>query len=163
MNQFDPMRIRLMICVAVTTVVALAAARMHTDNGPGDVRYEPSPPAAVARMLEMGKASRAGMMYDLDSGDGRFVMAAARDFGVARAIGVEIDSGLVARSWANAEDAGLRGRQLRFGAIPEDGGEVGEVTFQGRPENETLRGTLRGGDERIQLRARREPSTGTAR
>lgn len=75
-----------------------------------DVRYEPSPPAVVNRMLEMVGAASADTLYDLGSGDGRIVIAAARDFGVERAIGVEIDEELVARSREKAREAGVAGR-----------------------------------------------------
>lgn len=278
MTRFDPSRTRLTIFAVLAVAVAVALGQVLSRMGKGDVRYEPSPPPVVERMLELGRAHDAEVMYDLGSGDGRFVIAAARDFGVDRAIGLEIDTELIARSRANAEEAGvtdqtrfvesdlfeydfsdadlvtlfllprlnvrlrprllavlepgtrvvshlhdmgdwrpdasarveghevhvwviparveglwrgqtgnrryelalqqlyqgvggmlkiddrhyvlvdarLRGSQLRFDAMPEGGSDMSEVAFEGRVENETLRGTLRVGEERIRLRARRD-------
>jgi len=56
--------------------------------------------------------SKDDVIYDLGSGDGRIVIAAARDFG-ARAVGIEIDPRLVAQSALSAERAGVAGR-VRF-------------------------------------------------
>ena len=109
MTRFDPLRVRFTILAVLTAATALAVARACS-GGSGDVRYEPSPPAVVERMLAMGRAGRATVMYDLGSGDGRLVVAAARDFGVERAVGVEIDPELIARSRDNAEQAGVAER-----------------------------------------------------
>ena len=49
------------------------------------------------------------VVYDLGSGDGRIVIAAARDFG-ARGVGIEIDPGLVAYSRELAQKAGVGDR-----------------------------------------------------
>ena len=46
------------------------------------------------------------VVYDLGSGDGRIVIAAARDFG-ARGVGIEIDPSLVAYSQEQARKAGF--------------------------------------------------------
>ena len=62
-----------------------------------DVPYVQTPHEVVAQMLRLAGVGRNDVVYDLGSGDGRLVIAAARDFG-ARAVGVEIDSKLVALS-----------------------------------------------------------------
>jgi SAM-dependent methyltransferase len=77
-----------------------------------DVPYEPSPPAVVKAMLELANVGRDDVVYDLGSGDGRIVIAAARDFG-ARAVGIDIDPKRIAESNANAQAAGVGGR-VRF-------------------------------------------------
>lgn len=78
-----------------------------------DVRYDPSPPAVVRAMLEIADVGAGDVLYDLGSGDGRIVIAAARDSDVARATGVEIDRELIAESRRNAERAGVADR-VRF-------------------------------------------------
>lgn len=84
-----------------------------TANQEPDVRYDPSPPAVVRAMLEIADAGPGDVLYDLGSGDGRIVIAAARDFDVARATGVEIDAELVAQSRRDARSAGVTDR-VRF-------------------------------------------------
>lgn len=70
--------------------------------------YIPTPDEIVGAMLELGGAGAGDVVYDLGSGDGRIVVAAAR-LG-ARAVGVEYDPQLVDRSWALADSAGVTGR-----------------------------------------------------
>jgi SAM-dependent methyltransferase len=74
-----------------------------------DVPYEPSPPEVVRAMLELGGVTANDVVYDLGSGDGRIVIAAAKDFG-ARGVGIEIDPKLVALATRNAERAGVSDR-----------------------------------------------------
>jgi len=52
--------------------------------------WVPSRRRSVRRMLEMAGVRAGEVVYDLGSGDGRVLIAAARDFG-ARSVGVEID------------------------------------------------------------------------
>jgi SAM-dependent methyltransferase len=73
------------------------------------VRYEPTPPDIVQAMLEMAGVHEADVVYDLGSGDGRIVIAAARDRG-ARGVGVEIDRSLVDRAERAAREAGVAER-----------------------------------------------------
>jgi ribosomal protein L11 methylase PrmA len=73
------------------------------------VPYEPSSPRVVAQMLRIAGVTSRDIVYDLGSGDGRIPIAAARDFG-ARAVGIEIDPGLVARARENAQRAGVARR-----------------------------------------------------
>jgi protein-L-isoaspartate O-methyltransferase len=71
--------------------------------------YLPTPDDVVARMLRLAKVGPEDVVYDLGSGDGRIVIAAARDFG-ARGVGIEIDPDLVAKANARAAAAGVAGR-----------------------------------------------------
>src|SRR5690606_2160064 len=74
-------------------------ARAAEDDAlPGPVApYFPTPMTVVALMLEAGGLEPGELHYDLGSGDGRFVIAAARDFG-ARSVGYELDEKLVKTS-----------------------------------------------------------------
>lgn len=60
-------------------------------------------------MLRLAVVGPGDVVYDLGSGDGRVVIAAARDFG-ARGVGVEIDPKLVAESTESARRAGVADR-----------------------------------------------------
>ena len=71
--------------------------------------YLPSTQVAVDEMLRLAGTVPDDLVVDLGSGDGRVVIAAARDFG-ARGLGIEIDPKLVAESEANARQAGVADR-----------------------------------------------------
>ena len=77
-----------------------------------DVPYEPSPPEVVGAMLTLAGVTSRDVVYDLGSGDGRIVIAAARDFG-ARAVGIDIDPKRIEESNANARRANVADR-VRF-------------------------------------------------
>src|SRR5690554_2005728 len=71
-----------------------------------DVPFVPTDEGIVEAMLQMGAVDADDVLYDLGSGDGRIVVAAARDHG-ARAVGVEIDAGRVALAEAYAAQMGV--------------------------------------------------------
>jgi ribosomal protein L11 methylase PrmA len=60
-------------------------------------------------MLSLAEVTRDDVVYDLGCGDGRIVIAAAREFG-ARGVGVDLDPGLVQAARAQAERAGVADR-----------------------------------------------------
>ncbi|MEN9559143.1 MAG: hypothetical protein RLZZ502_354 [Pseudomonadota bacterium] len=66
-----------------------------------EVPFVVTPPRVVERMLQMAEVGNKDLVYDLGSGDGRIVLAAARRG--AKALGVEIDPTLVQQSQANAK------------------------------------------------------------
>ena len=70
--------------------------------------YVASPARVVDLMLEMAKIKPGETVYDLGSGDGRIVIAAAGKY-KAKAIGIEISPKLVASATADIERAGLTG------------------------------------------------------
>lgn len=74
-----------------------------------DVPYVASPQPVVDEMLRLAQVGPGDVVYDLGSGDGRVVITAAAKFG-ARALGVEIDPAMVARSRANVAKAGVAER-----------------------------------------------------
>jgi len=77
-----------------------------------DHAYLPTPHRVVDAMLRLAEVSRADVVYDLGSGDGRIPIAAARDFG-ARGVGLELDVSLVEAARCNAQVAGLE-KQVEF-------------------------------------------------
>ncbi len=77
------------------------------------VRYPIStPPHLVEAMLALAEVKEGDVVYDLGSGDGRIVIAAAQDFG-ASGVGVEINPELVTLAEENAAKAGVADR-VRF-------------------------------------------------
>jgi len=66
--------------------------------------YVASPPDVVDRMLTLGRVGPGDVVYDLGSGDGRIVIAAAQKFG-ATGVGIEIDPIRVSEARANAARA----------------------------------------------------------
>jgi SAM-dependent methyltransferase len=75
---------------------------------PPQVPFVPTPREAVEGMLDLARVGPRDVVYDLGSGDGRIVIAAARRG--ARAVGIDIDEKLVADGRANAAAAGVAAR-----------------------------------------------------
>jgi SAM-dependent methyltransferase len=75
-----------------------------------DVPYVPTPPEVVKTILKFAGAGPDDTVYDLGSGDGRIVIAAVRDFGVKKGVGIEIDQTLVNKAAANAAAADVSER-----------------------------------------------------
>ncbi len=68
-----------------------------------------TPHRVVEKMLELAGVGSDDTVYDLGSGDGRIVIAAAQKFG-ARAVGVEIRGELVTQAAAEIAKLGLQKR-----------------------------------------------------
>lgn len=71
-----------------------------------DVHYVPTPPEVVEEMLKMADVHKGDVLYDLGSGDGRIVIAAAKKFGV-RGVGIDIDPERIREAQDNAKAAGV--------------------------------------------------------
>jgi SAM-dependent methyltransferase len=83
-----------------------------------DVRYEPTPPDVVEKMLDLAKVGPGDVVYDLGCGDGRIVIEAAKRG--ARGVGVDIDPERIRESRANARAAGVEDRvEFREGDLFE--------------------------------------------
>ncbi len=74
-----------------------------------DVIWVPTPESLVKALLTAARVTKDDYVVDLGSGDGRFPIAAARDFG-ARAHGIDYNGDMVALARRNAERAGVRTR-----------------------------------------------------
>ena len=81
-----------------------------TVSKPLDVIYVPTPDSVVKAMLATAKVGPGDVVYDLGSGDGRIPIAAVRDFGAARGVGIELDPQRVIEARANAVAAGVNER-----------------------------------------------------
>jgi cyclopropane fatty-acyl-phospholipid synthase-like methyltransferase len=74
-----------------------------------DVIFVPTPEAVVDAMLKVAKVGPTDIVYDLGCGDGRIVIAAARNYG-ARGVGIDVDPRRIAEAQANARQAGVTDR-----------------------------------------------------
>ena len=78
-------------------------------QGPQTMRLAPSvpsPPNVVDRMLDAARLKAGETLYDLGSGDGRVLIAAAQKYG-AKAVGIEISKESVASSTKRIKDLKL--------------------------------------------------------
>jgi SAM-dependent methyltransferase len=101
-NRLHPVRAFLCFLVLGFAVYALAQQPARTP----DVRFVPSSPPTVTAMLKLADVRSSDIVYDLGCGDGRIVIAAAKQFG-ARGVGIDIDPDLVRQARANAKQAGV--------------------------------------------------------
>ena len=97
-----------------------------------EVPYFPSSDEAVLAMLELARTGPMDVVYDLGCGDGRIVIAAAKDFG-ARGVGVEIDPAPLRMAVYHARRAGVEDR-VRFvrGDLFEVDIEIGRASCRER-------------------------------
>ncbi|MEO8052456.1 MAG: methyltransferase domain-containing protein [Acidobacteriota bacterium] len=90
-------------------LAALAAGPVNAQKSPYANRLAPyvaSPTQVVDRMLELANIKPGETVFDLGAGDGRVLIAAVEKY-KAKAVGVEISPGLVAKATANIEKEGL--------------------------------------------------------
>ncbi len=107
--------LRLAAAAPVLALPALARAQQNAGSSSfvpqvgqqgKDVIWVPTPDALVDRMLRMAQVGPNDFVVDLGSGDGKIVIAAARDF-KARSLGVEFNPDMVNLARRNAEKAGV--------------------------------------------------------
>jgi len=94
---------------------AASAERAKKRLASADV-YAPTPEPIVDSMLAIlmqGRPAAGQIVYDLGSGDGRFLIAGARDY-QAKTIGLELDPDLVALSRQKIEAVGLEHKAIVY-------------------------------------------------
>jgi tRNA A58 N-methylase Trm61 len=96
----------LVLAVLLSVASAMAQEALKPLERKVDVPYEPTHEKVVAEMLKLAKVGKNDILYDLGSGDGRIVIAAAKEFG-ARGVGVEIDPVRIREARENAVKAGV--------------------------------------------------------
>ena len=97
---------KLFRVLCALSVTALALAQPKTANPQLIAPYVPTPPAIVEKMLQLSGVKPKEKLFDLGSGDGRIVIAAARKF-KAEAVGVELDDALYSQSSERIRALGL--------------------------------------------------------
>jgi precorrin-6B methylase 2 len=95
----------LMLAIAGTAVLTMALLAQEKKDGKL-APYFPTPQTVVDQMLQLGELKPGEKMWDLGSGDGRIVIAAARKY-KADANGVELDEALYKQSVARIKTLGL--------------------------------------------------------
>jgi SAM-dependent methyltransferase len=71
-----------------------------------DVPYVPTTEEAVKEMLKLADVKKTDVVYDLGCGDGRIVIAAAKNYG-ARGVGIDINPVRIGEAKENAKKAGV--------------------------------------------------------
>jgi len=92
--------------LSIVAVVVIFAAGPATAQ---DVPFFETPRAVVDTMMRLADVREDDRVYDLGSGDGRIVIAAAVGHG-AHAVGIELQPELITLSNENAEKAGVAER-----------------------------------------------------
>ncbi len=103
------MTVRILASAMLASWVFSAGAAEQVASPDVPTPYLPSTSVAVDEMLRLADVGPGDLVADLGSGDGRLVIAAARDYG-ARGLGIELDPKLVAESRDNARKEGVEGR-----------------------------------------------------
>jgi SAM-dependent methyltransferase len=94
-------------CLLLTVfTVSIAAAQSTEQRRKPDVPYVPTTDEAVQAMLKLADVKKSDNVYDLGCGDGRIVIAAAKNFG-AHAVGIDIDPVRIREARENAKKAGV--------------------------------------------------------
>lgn len=125
----------------VVVTVAISSIMLPEFTG---APWVPMSSEKVGKILAMCQLKESEVLYDLGSGDGRIVIAAAKDFG-ARAVGIEIDPFRVFYSRLKIFQLRLRGRAkiLRGNFFNFDLGQADVlVLFLLQKTNDKLRGKL---------------------
>lgn len=98
-----------LILLAAFALLPLAAAAQKPGEADRVSPFAVTPDDVVTAMLQMAAVTPRDLVVDLGSGDGRLVIAAARQFG-ARGLGVDIDEKLVDYAQRKAAEAGVTER-----------------------------------------------------
>jgi precorrin-6B methylase 2 len=108
------------LCASTTFAVSqswpyftsLPAAQTSRPKHQVDVPYVPTTEEAVKAMLKLADVKKSDIGYDLGCGDGRIVIAAAKEYG-ARGVGIDINPERIQQAEANAKKAGVE-KLVRF-------------------------------------------------
>ena len=101
-------------CALLAGCANLPVPRAADDAAPrttfsAAVPYVPTRPEIVQGMLDLAQVTKSDVVYDLGCGDGRIVIAAAKERG-ASGLGVDIQPDVIDHANAQAQYAGVDGR-----------------------------------------------------
>jgi tRNA A58 N-methylase Trm61 len=158
-----PALVRLLATkIAVVTACAVVVTGQTAPPKPSqagqtvrpDVIWVPTDDAVVTAMLTMARVSKADVVYDLGCGDGKILIAAARQFG-ARGVGVDIDPEEVKVARAAVKAAGVGDKvTIIQGDIFDPKIKIGEATV-------VMLYLLQSLNERLRPRLQKELKPGT--
>jgi SAM-dependent methyltransferase len=98
------------LLAASLACISACQSANHLEFGKGlDVPYVQTPPNVVTAMLRMAHVGANDVVIDLGCGDGRIIVAAAKEFG-ARGVGYDIDPQRISEARRNAGRAGVTPR-----------------------------------------------------
>ena len=92
--------------VLLILFLSLAAAQTSQPKHAPDVPYVPTTDEAVKTMLKLADVKQSDVVYDLGCGDGRIVIAAAKEYG-AHGVGIDINPERIKEANENAKKAGV--------------------------------------------------------
>ena len=98
---------RVLFALAGVVGLTLVTASAQTPVRGPDTIFIPTPHEIVSAMLRLAHVGPGDVVYDLGSGDGRIVIAAVKEFGAARGVGVELDATRIREANENARRAGI--------------------------------------------------------
>lgn len=107
LRQFKVASLLLVLILSV-----LAVAQDKQPRRQPEVPYVATTDEAVRAMLKLADVKKTDIVYDLGCGDGRIVIAAAKDYG-AHGVGIDIDPQRIKEANDNAREAGVK-RLVRF-------------------------------------------------
>lgn len=87
----------------------LAAPAVCQESRSPDVHFVPTPHEVVDAMLDVAEVEKQDVLYDLGSGDGRIVIAAAKKHGT-RGTGIDLDPARVKEGRLGAKKEGVSGK-----------------------------------------------------
>ncbi len=93
---------------ALTMAASAPSSAAQWEEGK-DVPFVPTPPRVVEAMLKLAEVTSSDFVIDLGCGDGRIVVAAAKQF-KARGRGVDFNPKRIQEAKANARQAGVNNR-----------------------------------------------------
>jgi len=100
------MQTRISSLAALVLYSTIAAAQTSSPSHSLDVPFVPTSVEAVQAMLKLADVKKSDVVYDLGCGDGRIVVAAAKDFG-AHGVGIDINPVRISEAKENARKAGV--------------------------------------------------------
>src|SRR5215469_9951845 len=92
--------------LALVLFASLTVAQTAQPKHEPDVPYVPTTEEAVKAMLKLADVKFGDIVYDLGCGDGRIVIAAAKEYG-AHGVGIDINPERIKEGNANAKRAGV--------------------------------------------------------
>ena len=98
--------------VLVVLFISLAVSQTRQPKHQVDVPYVPTSEEAVKAMLKLADVKPSDIVYDLGCGDGRIVIAAAKEYG-AHGVGIDINPERIQEAEGNAKKAGVE-KLVRF-------------------------------------------------
>ncbi len=100
--RFHKLTVRTFALLVLFT--SLAVAQTSQPQHKLDVPYVPTTEEAVKAMLKLADVKKSDVVYDLGCGDGRIVIAAAKEYG-AHGVGIDINPERIQEAEGNAKKA----------------------------------------------------------